>query len=201
MAQGLVMTAPEAFVASLDKQRFDFFTGVPCSYLGGPLSLLTEEGRYRPAVNEGAALALAAGATAGGARSVVFAQNSGLGNLINPLTSLLLPYRIPVLIVMSLRGWPDPNGDEPQHRVMGTSTHALFDTVGVPHRTLDGPGSDVDTALQELSEALTDGLPAALLVAKRSVSGAPVSPVRGLPAVDRPAGTGGSAPGGGRRFA
>ena len=133
-------------------------TGVPCSYLAAPLSRLTDEGRYVPAANEGAAVVIAAGAALAGTRGAVLAQNSGLGNMVNPLTSLLLPYAIPALVFMSLRGWPDARADEPQHAVMGGATHRLLDVLGVPHWTLRA-GMDVadlgrllDAAEQELSE-------------------------------------------------
>ncbi|PSM41105.1 phosphonopyruvate decarboxylase [Streptomyces dioscori] len=49
-----------------------------------------------------------------------------------------MPYGIGVVVFMSLRGWPDPRGDEPQHAVMGHSGHALLDALGVAHWTLDG---------------------------------------------------------------
>jgi phosphonopyruvate decarboxylase len=155
-------------VRALDRRGFAFHTGVPCSHLGGPIAELSEQGRYVPAANEGAALALAAGAAATGVRATVFAQNSGFGNLVNPLTSLVMPYRLPVLVFMSLRGWPDPDGDEPQHRVMGTTVHSLLDTLGVRHWTLDGAGGleeTLDAALGELAE----GRAAFILVAKGAI--------------------------------
>ncbi|HEY0167691.1 MAG TPA: phosphonopyruvate decarboxylase [Jatrophihabitans sp.] len=153
---------------ALESYDFGFFTGVPCSYLGGPIAALTRAGRYLPAANEGAAVAMAAGACTSGRRPVVFAQNSGFGNLVNPLTSLLLPYRLPVLIVMSLRGWPDPLGDEPQHAVMGATTHALLDTLGIRHWTLTAESIEADLrpVLAGADAELRAGRPAFLLVGK-----------------------------------
>jgi phosphonopyruvate decarboxylase len=112
--------------------------GVPCGHLAGLWRLFEEAGTLIPAASEGAALATAAGWGLAGESGVVLCQNSGFGNLINPLTSLLLPYRIPVLTVMTLRGWPDPATDEPQHEVMGISTTRLLTELGVGYATLDG---------------------------------------------------------------
>nr|WP_237547910.1 phosphonopyruvate decarboxylase [Streptomyces sp. SID5473] len=138
------------------ERGIDFVAGVPCSYFSGPIERLTREGRYLPASNEGAALAAAAGAAVHGRRSAVIAQNSGLGNLVNPLTSLTETYNIPVVVFMSLRGWPDPAQDEPQHAVMGTSTHKILDAVGVPHVTVPATATDLGPALDEAEEFLTE---------------------------------------------
>src|SRR4051794_28808396 len=105
----------EAFSSALVRRGYGFFAGVPCSHLAGPIAYLERSQLYVNAPSEGAALALAAGATLAGRRAAVLAQNSGLGNLINPLTSLAQTYGIPTLVVMTLRGWPDPTTDEPQH--------------------------------------------------------------------------------------
>lgn len=113
-------------------------TGVPCGHLAGLWRLFEAAGILIPAASEGAALAMAAGWELAGEPGVVLCQNSGFGNLINPLTSLLMPYRIPVLVVMTLRGWPDPAADEPQHAVMGSCTTKLLDALNVGYAVLDG---------------------------------------------------------------
>ncbi|MEU3855340.1 phosphonopyruvate decarboxylase [Streptomyces sp. NPDC029554] len=131
------MISAEDFCDLLAERGFAFASGVPCSHFGGPIAhLSTQSGRYVPAPNEGSALAVAAGAALGGQRAYVMLQNSGLGNLINPLTSLVMTYQLPILTFTSLRGWPDPATDEPQHAVMGPATPALLDSVGSPHYTL-----------------------------------------------------------------
>lgn len=128
------MIPAEDFCAALEHRGFGFASGVPCSFFGGPIAHLSRfPGRYVPAANEGGALATAAGAALAGRRAYVMLQNSGLGNLINPLTSLVMTYRIPVLSFVSLRGWPDPAQDEPQHQVMGTKTVSLLASLGLPH--------------------------------------------------------------------
>ncbi|PSM39902.1 phosphonopyruvate decarboxylase [Streptomyces dioscori] len=131
------MISAEDFCDILADRGFTTASGVPCSHFGGPIAhLSTQPGRYVPAPNEGNALAVAAGAALGGQRAYVMLQNSGLGNLINPLTSLVMTYQLPILTFASLRGWPDPASDEPQHAVMGPSTHGILDSVGSPHYTL-----------------------------------------------------------------
>jgi phosphonopyruvate decarboxylase len=182
------MIGADDFCQALAERHIDYVTGVPCSYLAGPISALTRQGRYVPAVNEGAALAMACGAVAAGTRAAVMAQNSGLGNLINPLTSLQIPYAIPLWVFMSLRGWPDPGGDEPQHAVMGAVTHTTLDILGVPHWTL-GPGDDGQALRKILDEAgpgVESGKAAFVLCAKGSVGGATDgSPHGGVPGLDR----------------
>lgn len=169
------MITNDAFISALCGQGIDIVTGVPCSYFGGPIACLTEAEKYVPAANEGAALALAAGAVVTGRRAVVLAQNSGFGNLINPLTSLVMPYRIPVLVMLSLRGWPDSGMDEPQHAVMGAATHRLLDALGVWHATLPEGCTDLQPSLSAAAAALAIGQPAFLLVPKGSFAKAPVA--------------------------
>lgn len=146
------MIPAEDFCTELADRGFAVASGVPCSHFGGPIALLSRSGDgYVPAPNEGAALAVAAGAVMAGRRAYVMLQNSGLGNLVNPLTSLVMTYQLPVLTFVSLRGWPDPATDEPQHEVMGPATHSLLDALGVPHYTLRA--SDDLTRFRELLDA------------------------------------------------
>jgi len=178
------MISAEDFCALLKSHGFGAFTGVPCSYLSGLVELLDVTGRYLPAPNEGAALAIAAGAALAGDQMGVLIQNSGLGNLINPLTSLVMPYRIGVAVFMSLRGWPDPARDEPQHAVMGSTSHALLDALGVWHWTLDGELSSLETILQQAADRVAAGVPAFVLVPKGTVQkgAAPEGTGRAVPA-------------------
>lgn len=168
------MITSENFTASLAAHGVDFVTGVPCSFFTGPIARLNEQGRYVPAANEGTALAIAAGAAASGRRCAVFSQNSGFGNLINPLTSLLMPYDIPVLVFMTLRGWPHPEQDEPQHAVMGTSTHKMLDAMGVRHWTLRDvdTDSDLDALCGAAETELSQSRPAFILVQKGAIGSA-----------------------------
>ncbi len=116
---------------TLKEGGYEFFSGVPCSYFTSLLKHLTKDRSviYVAAPNEGLAASIAAGATLAGKRSSVFLQNSGLGNLVNPLTSLCIPYQIPILFFASGRHYGIE--DEPQHEVMGSSMHAMLRSLGV----------------------------------------------------------------------
>ena len=135
----------------LDILQADFFTGVPDSRLR-PLTdtLMARYGvnpaRHVVAANEGNAAALAAGYhLATGKIPVVYLQNSGEGNEVNPAASLLHPdvYGIPVLFVMGWRGEPDLH-DEPQHLVQGGITLPLLDLLGISHAILDAATTEED---------------------------------------------------------
>lgn len=166
------MISAELFCDELEQRGFSIASGVPCSFFGGPIALLSQmPGRYIPAANEGGALAVAAGAALAGSRSYVMLQNSGLGNLINPLTSLVMIYRIPLLSFVSLRGWPDPANDEPQHVIMGSTTQPYLQLLDLPHRILraeDGP-QDFRAILDFALEAMAAGDAPFVLVEKGAV--------------------------------
>lgn len=118
-------------------------TGVPCSSMIGLINMAQSGSilQYANAPNEGEALAYAAGVWLGGQRAALLCQNSGLGNLYNCLTSLCIPYKIPTLLFCGWRGMPGI-ADEPQHKVMGSITQAMFSSIDVPHTILK-PDSDI----------------------------------------------------------
>jgi phosphonopyruvate decarboxylase len=168
------MISAADFCDELRRRGVGFVTGVPCSYFSGPIELLDRQGSgYVAAANEGAALAMAAGAELRGVRSAVLIQNSGAGNLVNPLTSLLPVFELPVLTFMSLRGWPDPAGDEPQHAVMGRASHGLLDALGVAHWTLEPRLDSLRDLLDQADAERAAGRAAFILVPKGSVGHAP----------------------------
>ena len=83
------------------------YTGVPCSYLKPLINYVIESDlTYVGAANEGEAVGFALGAALAGKRSAVLLQNSGLGNAVNPLTSLCAAFRVPVLLLCTWRGEP-----------------------------------------------------------------------------------------------
>lgn len=170
------MITAQEFLDALEERGFTASSGVPCSHFGGPIALLSQrQGQYVPAANEGAALAIAAGFSLAGRASYVMLQNSGLGNLVNPLTSLVMTYRIPVLTFVSLRGWPDPASDEPQHAVMGPLCHPLLDELGIPHWTLraDDGAEHFHTVLDAALAEVEAGRPPFVLVERGAVGKAP----------------------------
>lgn len=166
------MITADAFMAEASAAGFDFYTGVPCSYLTPLINgvLSNRALRYVGAASEGEAVAIAAGAWLAGRRTVAMCQNSGLGNMVNPLTSLNAPFRIPTLLVTTWRGRPG-EPDEPQHVVMGEITHDLLSLMGIDHR----PFPNVDAAIMpSLREAVTamdaTSQPFAFVMAKGDVA-------------------------------
>ena len=166
------MIEAEEFIAAATARGFDFFTGVPCSFLT-PLidGVISAAGlSYVGAASEGEAVAIAAGAWLAGRKTVVMCQNSGLGNAVNPLTSLNYPFRIPTLFITTWRGQPGL-GDEPQHELMGRVMDKILDTIEIRHRPFPERSGDVESALAEADAAMTEtGLPFAFIMAKGSVA-------------------------------
>ena len=116
----------------LDHLGYDFFTGVPCSLLNGLYAALEErQVAYWAATREDLALGLAAGAALAGRRPAVLMQNSGLGVSINALTSLQRMYALPVLLIVSWRGY---GPDAPEHVDMGSRMLSLLAALDIPWR-------------------------------------------------------------------
>ncbi|QNL97540.1 phosphonopyruvate decarboxylase [Treponema sp. Marseille-Q4132] len=132
------MIRPEYFYDLLQKRGSDFFTGVPDSLLKNFCAYVTDtapEDKHIIAANEGCALALASGYhLATGKTPVVYMQNSGLGNAVNPLLSLADSdvYSVPLVLLIGWRGMPSVH-DEPQHIKQGKVTLALLDAMRIPY--------------------------------------------------------------------
>lgn len=92
-------------------------------------------------------MGIASGLYLTGKRPVVFMQNSGLCNVLNPLTSLNLIYKIPLLLVITLRGEPGSN-DAPQHKIMGQKTKDFLDILDIEYKYLT---SDVESFKKDLA--------------------------------------------------
>jgi phosphonopyruvate decarboxylase len=162
------MISGHDLAARLRRHGFDFFTGVPCSLIEDLIAVL-ERGAGAPyvaAVREDAAVGVAAGAWFGGRRPVVLMQNSGLGTSLNALASLSLMYGLPVLLVITWRGFGGK--DAPEHILTGEISPKLLELLGVPHRilTLDSLDADLAWAAAEMDTRL---VPVALLVPPRVV--------------------------------
>jgi len=160
------------FVAAARERGFGLWTGVPCSYLT-PLMGHAAAGdglRYVPASNEGDAVAIAAGSEIGGTRAVAMFQNSGLGNAVNPLSSLNHPHRIPVLLIVTLRGDPAGPKDEPQHALMGAITTRILDTLDIGWDSFPDREDAVGPALDRAAAHMAGGLPYALVMRKGAVA-------------------------------
>ncbi|HWK35229.1 phosphonopyruvate decarboxylase [Sphingomonas sp.] len=182
------MITADQFMDAASAAGFDFYTGVPCSYLTPLINgvLSNRALRYVGAASEGEAVAIAAGAWLAGRRTVTMCQNSGLGNMVNPLTSLNAPFRIPTLLVTTWRGRPG-EPDEPQHVVMGEITHDLLSLMRIPHRAFPNDAAAIAPALAEAAGAMDAGsLPFAFVMAKGDVADTALDqPARALPGPGR----------------
>lgn len=131
------MLSPSEFLALLHELDISFFCGVPDSLLAPFSACLADTVDARNhvvAANEGNAVGIAAGHyLASGKPALVYMQNSGIGNAVNPLLSLTAPevYSIPVLLLVGWRGQPG-TADEPQHAKQGAVTPALFAAMDLP---------------------------------------------------------------------
>lgn len=127
----------------------DFFAGVPDSLLKNLCAYITDNApseKHIISANEGSATALAAGYYfATGKTPLIYMQNSGEGNMINPLLSLADPdvYSVPMLILIGWRGEPGVH-DEPQHVKQGKVTCDLLDAMKVPYHVLSAETADLE---------------------------------------------------------
>ena len=165
------MIAADAFLEPAKERGFSFYTGVPCSFLTPLINrVISDPGlAYIGAASEGEAVAVAAGAWLAGRRTVVMCQNSGLGNTVNPLTSLNHPFRIPTLLIVTWRGQPGLK-DEPQHALMGKVMGSLLDTIAIDQAGFPKEADAVAATLDRAERAMAaDELPFALVMEKGSV--------------------------------
>ena len=150
------MIRPEFFIEKLRENGIDCFAGVPDSLLKNICAYITDHCDAEHniiAANEGAAVGLAAGHyLATGQPACVYMQNSGEGNIINPLASLTDPevYNIPVLLLIGWRGRPGVH-DEPQHVKQGKVTTGLLNTMGV---NFDVLSKEEDKAEKQIAKAI-----------------------------------------------
>jgi phosphonopyruvate decarboxylase len=165
------------FIAEGVRHGFDFYVGVPCSFLTPLIDTVRGSARvdYVGAASEGEAVAIAAGAWLAGRQTVVLCQNSGLGNAVNPLTSLNAPFRIPTVLVVTWRGQPGIP-DEPQHKLMGEITQRLLSVINVEYAPFPlTPGQLAATLALAAAHTAADQ-PFALVMEKDSLrGGAPIS--------------------------
>ena len=114
------------------------------------------------AVRENAALGVASGAYLAGKKSAIFIQNSGLGNIINALTSFNLIYKIPVIMFITWRGYQGK--DAPEHIIMGEKMLPLLDFMEIPYRVLGQHYErDIDWAISAMN---ANSIPVALILKK-----------------------------------
>jgi sulfopyruvate decarboxylase subunit alpha len=150
----------DEFCMLLKDYGFNFFAGVPCTILKDIIdNLLNDQDViYITATREEEAIGIATGAYLGGKKSVVLMQNSGMGNSIGTLCSLPLLYKIPMLLLVSWRGYRGK--DAPEHVKIGEATLKLLRSVGIPFQVLSREGVE-----EEFSAAIRDMEKQQILVA------------------------------------
>lgn len=175
------MIDPVEFISSLNKQDIRFVTGVPDSLLKEVCACIATHfppERHIIATNEGSAVGLAIGHyLSTGRPALVYLQNSGLGNIINPVTSLADPqvYGAPMIFMIGWRGEILGDGkqihDEPQHVKQGRITIPQLELLDIPYRIIDNFTKAIDPTLSELIEiAMSRSGPTALVVRKQTFS-------------------------------
>lgn len=164
------MIHPERLYNYFKELGIDFYTGVPDSLLKDFLKYIQDHADSPDNIitaNEGLAVGLASGYHfKTGKLPLIYLQNSGLGNIINPLTSLADKemYAVPIILLIGWRGRPGTT-DEPQHVKMGRITIPLLDVLEVPHFFMDADESfSFDSVDKAIALAIAEQKPVALIV-------------------------------------
>ena len=164
----------EDFYNLLIKNGIDFFCGVPDSLLKYPIAYLSDHAMKKKNIitaNEGNAIALAAGYhLATGRIGMVYMQNSGEGNAINPLTSLIdkKVYSIPLLLLIGWRGEPGKK-DEPQHVKQGEITKSLLDILEIPYSMIPESIGEVNHIIRKAIKYMKKQNSAYAIIVKKGI--------------------------------
>jgi len=160
----------DAFGATLAKYGIRHGSGVPCSYFTSLVNYMEADTGldYLGATSEGEAVAIAAGLVTAGKPAFALMQNSGLGNAVNPITSMLYIYQMPVTLLVSHRGEPGGKPDEPQHELMGQITVELSKLCGIDTHVMSDDNLDAT-----LADAQKRQVPAAWVVREGVIKGGP----------------------------
>jgi phosphonopyruvate decarboxylase len=166
------MIQANEFIEIAKSLGFNTWAGVPCSFLTPFINSVIDDPdmSYISSANEGDAVATATGAALAGRRTVALMQNSGLGNAVSPLSSLNWVFRIPVLLIITLRGEPGLQ-DEPQHELMGQITGKLLDELQIPWDWFPRDAASIEGAFMVANWQMEKtGLPYAFIMRKGSVA-------------------------------
>lgn len=167
------MSKSEQFIEELNKAGVDFFVGVPDSYLNGFCSCLSgmlDNKKHLIAANEGNAVAIASGHYfATGKIPLVYMQNSGIGNAVNPLLSLVDKnvYSVPMVILVGWRGEPKTN-DWAQHKRQGEITTKLFEDMEIPYEIVS-EDSDLNVLVNKAVKTASEEKTPFVLIARKGV--------------------------------
>lgn len=159
---------PETFSKYLTEVEFYPFMGIPCSVFKSLINFIESDKTIKNYLcsSEGEAMGLAGGFALSGRIPVVYMQNDGYGNAINPLSSLHLLYKLPSLLLISWRGEPDKK-DAPQHIVMGKTILTLLETFDIPYVILEDNIQVLQQTLKKAREHFQqNSTPFALIIRK-----------------------------------
>jgi phosphonopyruvate decarboxylase len=163
------MIDTRVFGQNLIQRGYQFYSGVPCSFLKSLINYTIDHCQYLGAANEGEAVAIASGASVGGKKAVVLMQNSGLTNAVSPLTSLNYPFQIPLLGFVSLRGEPGLK-DELQHELMGKVTIRFLSLMQIKWDFLSSETEEAIEQLQQADQCIKQNQPFFFVVRKGTIA-------------------------------
>ena len=168
------MVKNEIFFGALKANDINFYCGVPDSLLKNFCAFLTDQTSNKEHIitaNEGGAIALGSGYYLATEKvPMVYLQNSGLGNIVNPLLSLAdgEVYGTPMLVLIGWRGEPGVH-DEPQHLKQGRVQNALLEAMEIPYYILDADTEDVEGFVNKaVNKAVENLSPVAIVVRKNT---------------------------------
>lgn len=168
------MVSCEELFRTFRKFGFNFYTGIPCSIFKDWINFIVErkDTQHVIGTSEGETIAIATGYyLASKDFPVVYMQNSGLGNSVNPLTSLTAPevFGIPFLLLISWRGEPRLE-DEPEHKKMGKITTNILDTLHIPYSIMPDNIEGIEATLGEAKRFMQQkSTPYAILIGKGTI--------------------------------
>jgi phosphonopyruvate decarboxylase len=166
------MISPFSFIDHLRGLGYSQYAGVPCSFFTSLINyVIGDPGLdYIGATSEGEAVGITFGAFLAGRKTVTMCQNSGLGNMVNPLTSLNYPFRVPTLLIVTWRGQPEVK-DEPQHEQMGRVMHRLLETLEIPWLPFPASEAEIAHTMAQVEASMEQReRPFALVMQKGSVA-------------------------------
>ena len=164
----------KGFTDTLIKHGVNFFTGVPDSFLNNFCTYLSDnipDDRHVIAANEGNAVAIAAGYSFGKKTvPLVYMQNSGIGNAVNPLVSLAdrNVYSVPIVLLIGWRGGPGSN-DREQHKTQGAITTGLMEIMNIPYRILEDDDNQAQKMAVWAAKTAAEYSSAVALIAKKGL--------------------------------
>lgn len=167
---GTFIDCSTAFSAALVAQGFSPFLGTPCGILAPLYEMLELDAGLQTVVREDNAVAIAAGAAMAGRSPVVVMQNSGFGQCVNAIASLVVPYAIPMLFIVGMRG---TNNDlTKENEIMGRVTQPLLKEFDIPAFWFDS--AELITQVQRSRDLVVhQRRPAALLVSPEALGWQP----------------------------